>query len=154
MEPLQAIEQLALVKLFKASFIAYPIVNAVHIAAIGVLLTSVTLMDLRILGAFPVLPEPPFILVLRRFALTAFGFAILSGVLLFAVRASHYAQLPVFLAKMGLIALAGANFVAFAAIDDGNREHGRRRPAARLLAVISILLWCAVLLCGRFIGFL
>lgn len=152
MESLQAIEQLTLVRLLKASFIAYPVVNAVHIAAIGTLLTSVTLMDFRILGAFPALPQRPFILLLRRCALMAFAAAVLSGLLLFSVRASHYAQLPVFLGKMGLIALAGANFVAFASVNNGRQAHGPL-PVLRLLAVVSILLWCAVLLCGRFIGF-
>ncbi|MDH4987162.1 hypothetical protein QEZ47_16860 [Aminobacter anthyllidis] len=150
MEPFQAIEQLTFVRVLKASFVAYPVVNAVHIAAIGALLTSVTLLDLRILGALRTLPEHPFMVLMRRTALLAFGVAALSGLLLFSVRASHYAQLPVFLAKMVLIVLAGTNFVVFAAVESGK---GHRR-ALRLLAVLSIMLWCAVLLCGRFIGFL
>jgi hypothetical protein len=149
----QAVEQLALVRLLKASFIAYPIVNAIHIAAIGALLTSVVLMDLRIIGAFRALPERPLIKLLRRLALLAFGLAALSGLLLFSVRAAHYAQLPVFIAKMGLIALAGVNFVVFTSVEAGRQAHDRPK-ALRLFAVVSILLWCAVLLCGRFIGFL
>lgn len=153
MEPLQAIEQLALVRLLKTSFIAYPVINAVHIAAIGALLTSVTMLDLRILGVFGTLPERPFIVLLRRIALLAFGVAALSGLVLFSVRAAHYAQLPVFLAKMTLIALAGTNFLVFAAVASGAQAH-RRSSLQRLLAVLSIVLWCAVLLCGRFIGFL
>jgi hypothetical protein len=151
-ETLQAIEQLGMVRLLKASFFAYPVVNAVHIAAIGALFTSVTLIDLRILGTFGSLPERPFVALLRRLALLAFGFAVVSGLLLFSVRASHYALLPVFLAKMGLISLAGVNFAVFAYIDNRHRA-GRRPPLLRALAVISILLWSAVLLCGRFIGF-
>lgn len=152
MEPLQAIEQLDAVKLLKTSYFAYPVVNAVHIAAIGVLLTSVALMDLRILGAFRAVPERPFVALLRRLAFLAFGVAVLSGLLLFSVRASHYAQMPVFLAKMSLIGLAGANFVAFATVDKG-LDASVRPPAPRVLAATSIVLWCAVLLCGRFIGF-
>lgn len=148
MEPLQAIEQLAVVRLLKTSFAAYPVVNAVHIAAIGALLTSVTLLDLRILGAFRTLPERPFVTLLRRLALLAFALAALSGFLLFSVRAAHYVQLPVFQAKIGLIALAGINFVVFT-----TRWVQNRPQVMRLVAVLSILLWCAVLLCGRFIGF-
>jgi hypothetical protein len=153
MELFQSIEQLTLVRLLKASFVAYPVVNAVHIAAIGALLTSVTLLDLRILGALRTLPERPFIVLLRRLALLAFGVAALSGLMLFSVRASHYAQLPVFLAKMALIALAGINFLVFAAVENSRRSH-RRSSLLRALAVLSIVLWYAVLLCGRFIGFL
>ncbi|MFU0507627.1 DUF6644 family protein [Pseudaminobacter sp. NGMCC 1.201702] len=153
MEFFQAVEQLAPVRLLKASFIAYPIVNAVHIAAIGALLTSVVLMDLRIVGAFHALPERPFIKLLRRLALLAFSLAALSGLLLFSVRAAHYAQLPVFIAKMGIIALAGANFIVFTSIEASRQTHHSPK-VLRPLAVVSILLWCAVLLCGRFIGFL
>lgn len=152
MEPLQAIEQLDAVRLFKTSYFAYPVVNAVHIAAIGALLTSVALMDLRILGAFRTLPERPFVALLRRLALLAFGVAVFSGIMLFSVRASHYAGMPVFLAKMGLIGLAGANFAVFAVVDKGP-DANARPPVSRALAASSIMLWCAVLLCGRFIGF-
>lgn len=153
MEPLQAVEQWDLVRQLKASFVAYPVVNAVHIAAIGALLTSVTLLDLRILGAFGSLPERPFVILLRRLALMAFCLAVLSGLVLFSVRASHYAGMLVFLGKMGLIALAGANFALFAAVESG-RQPQRRSSLRRLLAVMSIVIWSAVLLCGRFIGFL
>lgn len=152
MEPLQAIEQLDAVKLLKTSYFAYPVVNAVHIAAIGALLTSVALMDLRILGAFRALPERPFVALLRRLAFSAFALAVLSGLVLFSVRAAHYAQMPVFLAKMALIVLAGANFAVFAAVDNGSGANGRR-VASRALAATSVMLWFAVLLCGRFIGF-
>lgn len=152
MESLQAVEQWDLVRQLKTSFVAYPVVNAVHIAAIGALLTSVALLDLRILGAFGSLPERAFVMLLRRLTLMAFCLAVLSGLALFSVRASHYAGMPVFLGKMGLIALAGANFALFVAI-----ESDKQHPwpsLRRLLAVMSVVIWCAVLLCGRFIGFL
>ena len=51
-ELLAALEQSAAARLLKGSFYIYPVVNAVHIAAIGVLFTSVWLMDLRVLGCF------------------------------------------------------------------------------------------------------
>lgn len=150
MEWLVGIEQLAPVRLLKSSFYAYPVVNAVHIAAIGALFTAVMMLDLRIAGLFRQLPERPFVQLLRRLALSAFAMAVLSGLALFAVRAQHYAALPVFLVKMALIALAGANFVAFTWLEGA----GATRAALRSLAFLSLVLWTAVLLCGRFIGFL
>ncbi|TIN67675.1 MAG: hypothetical protein E5Y30_26795 [Mesorhizobium sp.] len=144
------IEQLALARWLKASFIAYPVVNALHIMSIGALLTSVVLMDLRICGAFRSLPYAAFVALLRRVALSAFAGALVTGSLLFSVKASTYAAMPVFLAKMALILLAGINFFAFLRFARGGDE-----PAgSAILAVLSILLWTSVLFAGRFIGFL
>lgn len=147
MDWLVALEQIAPVRLLKTSFYAYPLVNAAHIVAIGGLFTSALLMDLRLLGMLAAMPEKPLVSLLRRVALVSFGFAVLTGVSLFAVRAAHYADLPVFLAKMALIGLAGLNFVAFTAVE---RRNGSGR---RMLAFLSIILWGSVLVCGRFIGF-
>ncbi|RUV31886.1 DUF6644 family protein [Mesorhizobium sp. M7A.F.Ca.MR.148.00.0.0] len=145
------IEQFALARWLKASFIAYPVVNALHIMSIGALLTSVLLMDLRICGAFRSLPYAAFVALLRRIALGAFVGALVTGSLLFSVKASTYAT-PVFLAKMALILLAGINFLAFLRL---RRATGGDEPAGGpALAVLSMLLWISVLFAGRFIGFL
>ncbi|WP_192361661.1 DUF6644 family protein [Mesorhizobium mediterraneum] len=151
-ELLAGIEQLALVRALKASFVAYPIVNALHIMSIGALLTSVWLMDLRILGAFRPLPQAPFVALLRRTAFSAFAGALVTGSLLFSVRASEYAAMPIFLTKMTLILLAGANFLVFM-----RRAKGGNEPdggVVTILAVLSLVLWTSVLFAGRFIGFL
>jgi hypothetical protein len=50
---------------------------------------------------------------------------------------------------MGLIVLAGLNFILFQRLAGGNEEGGRQLPAAA-----SIVLWTAVLFAGRFIGFM
>ena len=142
---LGSLEQLALIKALKTSFFAYPIVNARHVLALGALVTAVLLMDLRIVGVIRSIEEQPFVRLLRRVALWAFGVAVLTGALMFAVRATEYAGMPLFWIKMGLIGLAGLNFVAFSLL---------RQPAGkRVLACVSILLWPTVLLAGRFLGF-
>ncbi|RWN31441.1 DUF6644 family protein [Mesorhizobium sp.] len=151
-EFLAGIEQLAFVRGLKASFVAYPIVNALHIMSIGALLTSVWLMDLRILGAFRSLPQAAFVALLRRIAFAAFAGALVTGSLLFSVRAREYAAMPIFLTKMTLILLAGANFLVFM-----RRAKGGDEPAGgtvTILAVLSLVLWTSVLFAGRFIGFL
>lgn len=152
MEFLQAIEQLGFVRLLKTSFVAYPVVNAIHIAAIGALYTSVLLMDFAVLGRVRSVPREKLVALMRRIALAAFAVAVLTGLTLFSVRAAHYAETPVFLGKMGLIGLAILNFLAFAALA---RKGYDDEPslAVKLCAVASILLWSGVLLAGRFIGF-
>ena len=152
MEFLQAIEQLGAVRLLKSSFVAYPVINAVHIAAIGALLTSVLLMDLSVLGAIRTVPREKLVALLRRVTFAAFAIAVLTGLTLFSVRATHYAETPVFLLKLGLIGLAILNFLAFRMLEHRDLA-GAESVALRLCAVASILLWSGVLLCGRFIGF-
>lgn len=152
MEFLEAIEHLGPVRLLKISFIAYPVVNAVHIAAIGALFTSVLLMDLSVLGAIRSVPSAKFVALLRRVAFGAFAVAVLTGLALFSIRATDYVGNPVFLAKLGLIVLAILNFLAFAMLESRKSFKGTS-PALGALAVSSILLWSGVLLAGRFIGF-
>jgi hypothetical protein len=152
MEFLQAIEQLEPVRLLKSSFLAYPVINALHIAAIGTLFGSVLVMDLSVLGVIRSIPREKLIALLRRIALLAFVIAVLTGLTLFSVQATAYVRNPAFLVKLGLIGLAALNFLAFTALD---RKERAEEPALalRLLAVISIMLWSGVLLAGRFIGF-
>ncbi len=152
MEFFEAIEQLGAVRLLKVSFYAYPVVNALHIAAIGTVFTSVVLLDLSILGAVRSIPRAVLVPFFRRIALSAFSLAALTGLTLFSVKASDYATMPIFLLKLGLIAMALANFLVFARFH--GRGEGNVSSTLRLSAAASIVLWSGVLLCGRFIGFL
>ena len=143
-ELLLTIEGLGPVRALKGSFFAYPIVNGLHVLAVGSLVSTVGLMDLRVLGAIQSVPEGSFVRLLRRVAFGAFVLAVLTGVTMFSVKAREYAGMPLFWFKMSLIALAGANFAAFSVT---------RGPAAKGLAALSIALWLAVLFAGRFLGF-
>jgi len=153
MELLAALEQLPLISRLKSSFVAYPLVNAVHVASIGMLLTTVILMDLRILGAFPALDRTAFIHLMRRLAGAAFIGALLTGLPMFAIRATEYAFNPAFQLKMGLLLLAGLNLLAMRLFASENGLPAKT-AAARAIAAISLTIWPAILLCGRFIGFL
>ena len=152
MEFLQAIEQLGPVRLLKSSFLAYPAVNALHIAAIGALFTGVVLMDLAVLGAIRSVPREKFVALLRRVALGAFVVAAFTGLALFSIQATDYARNPAFLVKLGVIGLAALNFLAFSILSRRN-ANGETSTASRFCAIASILLWSGVLLCGRLIGF-
>nr|WP_210320051.1 DUF6644 family protein [Pseudaminobacter soli] len=148
-----ALEHTGLVRLLKGSFYVYPIVNALHVAAIGALFTSVLLMDLRLLGALKLVAGEPFLALMRRVALLAFLGAVITGLALFSVRATEYAAMPIFLAKMGLIVLAGLNFLLFLWLARKRPADKAPSPAQQASALVSMLLWTSVLLAGRFIGF-
>jgi len=138
-----AIERLPPVEALRASFVAYPLVNAVHIAAVGILLASLLFMHGRAAGLFPAFGHPYAEAAFRHVAFTAFGLAALSGIALFTINAREYAANPAFLAKMLLLLLAGVN-LAFYLKSSRCRRGG---------AVTSAILWPAVLIAGRFIGF-
>lgn len=149
MDWLGALQAAAPVAALKASFVAYPLVNALHIAAVGALVTLVVLMDLRLLGFLRGLDEKALTGRFRRLALAAFAVAAASGFCLFAVRARDYAANPAFLAKLAIVALAGVNFAVFLAA-----SRAGRRGLARAAVLVSLLAWPAALVAGRFIAFL
>ncbi len=145
---LAAIEGLGAVEALKRSFVVYPLVNALHILALGTLVTSAILVDLRVLGRFAAFDARDFERTFRRLALAAFALAAATGIAMFAVKARDYWENPAFLAKLGLLAAAGLNFAWF-------RLAATSRPGAgRMPALLSITLWIAILVAGRFIGFL
>lgn len=153
---LRAVEGLAPAAALRASFVAYPLVNALHILSLGVLVATVGLMDLRVLGWFQHLDGRGFVAALRPVAIGAFVGAVLTGLALFSVRAGAYAFNPAFQLKLGLIALAGFN-LAMALRAARRRElsgRGGFSRAERLSAAVSLLVWPGVLAAGRFIGFL
>ncbi|MBX3583872.1 MAG: hypothetical protein KF810_18450 [Rhizobiaceae bacterium] len=153
MELLEAIEHFGPARLLRSSFFVYPVVSAIHVAALGALLTSVMLMGLATLGVIRSIATEKLVGLLRPVAFLAFALAASTGLMLFSVQATTYAQNAAFILKIGLIVLAAINFLVFV-------ESARRNPAVypspamRAGAALSILLWGGVLLAGRFIGYL
>lgn len=83
---LEALEAFGPAALFRTSFVLYPLVNALHILAIGVLVTAALLMDLRILGVARQVPAETVIRRLRPVAVVRFAVARLSGIVLFSMQ--------------------------------------------------------------------
>ena len=147
---LAALEASYPASLMRTSFVLYPVVNAIHILAIGALVTGALLMDLRLLGFAGSLSPDSVIIHLRPVAIASLVAAVVTGLLLFSVRPTEYAANPAFLVKMGLLALAVLNAGLFTL----GKAHRRRGIAMWIGVSLSMLLWPAVLLAGRFIGFL
>ena len=154
LELLAAIERLPLVDALKTSFYVYPLVNALHILAIGLTVAAILLMDLRMLGGLRQVPAEPFAGAMRSVIAIVFPVAVLSGLALFSIAARDYAANPAFLAKMGLLVVAGMNLLAFRRLARGVRLDERPPSGTmKLAAALSIALWVAILVAGRFIGF-
>lgn len=134
----------------------YLFVNAAHILGIGLVLGSILPLDLRLLGFFrraPLAAIGPF---LSRTASAGVLLAVLTGLWLFTVKPREYLANAAFLWKMALLAAALANVWfqhrsrPFAAALAG----GEASPATKVFAACSFTLWLAVLVAGRWIGFL
>jgi hypothetical protein len=89
---LQAISDLPLAAALRDSAIAYPLVNAAHIAAFGLLLGAIATLDLRLLGAFRAAPLGALGPPLWRVAAGGLAAAAVTGLLLFSTRAVAYGR--------------------------------------------------------------
>ncbi|MHB8478617.1 MAG: DUF6644 family protein [Steroidobacteraceae bacterium] len=162
MQPLRGfiayVENSALADNIRENDVLFPFIESVHVVAICLVVGSILAVDLRLLGLAsanrPVTRVAGGILPLTW---AAFVLAVASGVLLFMSNASKYLENGYFLAKMCLLGAAGLNMAMFhvgSAKDLPRWEHDRRLPLkARLAGGLSILLWIAVVACGRWIGF-
>ncbi len=129
---------------------AYPMLEVVHILGIALLLGNLTLLELRVFGWGAALPLP----ALARLSLTlvALGFllAAATGLLMFATQAGELLANRAFTAKMLLLMLAACNAGWFHA----RRSLERLDTTARMIMLLSSVIWLLVLTCGRWIGYI
>lgn len=156
MELLQALSDSALAATLRQPGPIYPLLNAAHILAIGLVVGTIGTLDLRLLGVFRASSLAHLAPPLSRMAAAGIVLALVTGLLLFSVRPVAYAQNPALLAKLGLVVLGVANAAVLhrRAAWDGVLAHGTVGPGVKLQAVLSLLLWTGAVVAGRWIGFL
>jgi len=135
-----------------------PTIEIFHICGIIALLTSTTILALRLLGC-TFRTEPVSKLAKRLLPWARFGFILLvaTGFLLFSSEATKYYVNLVFRLKMLMIVLAGLNALIFqwtvykrvATWDEASTSP----LGARLAACFSILLWAGAVVAGRLIAY-
>jgi uncharacterized membrane protein SirB2 len=127
-----------------------PIVQAVHLLGIAVIMSSVVLLDLRVLGlALPSQDVPELTRRAMPFVWWTLPLMLLSGLPFVLARPQRYFTNPVFGLKFALLLPA----IALAALLHFN---GARKPDSRrtkVLAALSLLLWIGVVLAGRWIAY-
>jgi hypothetical protein len=136
----------------------FPLIESVHVLAICLVVGSIFVVDLRLLGLASMRrPAGRVISGILPLTWTAFAIAVTSGSLLFISNATKYLANGFFDAKLLLILAAGLNMAVFhfvSAKDMPRWENETSPPLrARLAGGLSILLWVAVVACGRWIGF-
>lgn len=137
---------------------AFPMLETVHVIALVTVIGTIALVDLRLIG---VKGHALRVSELARDTLPwtwgAFALAAITGLLLFASKASSYVINPFFLWKMATLALAGLNMLYFHLTTWRTVEHWERDPSfpfmAKLAGWLSLIFWLAVVFFGRAIGF-
>lgn len=137
---------------------AGPVVEATHVVAAVLLFGTVLVVDLRLLGLTD--SSRAFTRISREtLPLTwlAFAVSVITGALMFTPSAQTYAGNTAFQLKALALLGAGVNMALFqwltvrsVAAWDLTTPAPR---AARVAGLLSVLLWAAVVLLGRWIGF-
>lgn len=151
------LEATPLSRAMRYSLWLYPIVETAHIAGFAVLVGAVVLFDLRVLGMSRFVPVRALGRHLLPWAMGSLLLIVPAGLMMFSAHPHDFLGNPVFLLKLTLLALAGANALAFhAGIYRGVHEWNVNLPSpalARVHALASILIWIAVIACGRLLAY-
>lgn len=156
-EALRWLEETALAETLRGGTWIYAGIESVHLLGLALLFGAIAALDLRLIGLSRSLSAMATTRHLLPLAGAGFALSAVSGFLLFAADARALAGNPAFQLKLAFMILAGINAAAFhlgpfRAIVAGN---GRSRPptAAIMMGLGSLLLWTAVVVCGRLIAY-
>jgi len=134
--------------------VVYPALETLHIIAIAITFGSLWIVDLRLLGVrlFGLGGIDTRTLAGAALPWTLIGFtaAAIVGSLMFLARAGDFIGNGAFLLKMLLLFTAGSN----AAILHSRGPLDASSTATRLQAAFSIVLWLAIIVCGRWIAYI
>lgn len=135
----------------------FPFMESIHVVSITLMLGAILMLDLRVLGlAANGYTVSRMSKELVPWSAAAFLVATLTGVAMFITRASAHVLNPAFQIKMLLILVAGINiaifhFRIFRTVSQWDTATQTPSPA-RMVAGASLLLWCGVMLAGRWVG--
>ena len=129
---------------------AYPLLEVAPLWGIALIIGNLMALEVRVWGGAAQLPGSA--LARLSLVLVALGFALAagSGLLMFATQPEELLANRAFLTKMALLLLAGCNAAWF----HGRRSLHRLDLTARLLMLLSALLWIGILLAGRWIAYI
>lgn len=147
---LAALEGSSLASALRFSRWGYAAVNTAHVLGLATLFGSILALDLRLLGLWRATDPGALLHVLPRVAAAGLALAIVTGFLLFSVRAPEYAALDVFRLKMVFV-FAGTTIALYAAWRGGLAHATPSRRAA--FGAASLAAWSAALVSGRMIAF-
>ncbi|MFA6084614.1 DUF6644 family protein [Mucilaginibacter sp.] len=135
----------------------YPALEIVHITGIVVVVGAAFMFDLRLLGFSKSLQLSGLSRHLLRWSARGLLLVIPSGMLLFITNAKALGADPTFWLKMILLVIAALNVLVFHELifkQHVNRKIQGELPfVARISAFVSIVVWIAIIACGRLLAY-
>ena len=155
---LTALEHSGVAVAIRNSLYLFPMLEAFHVIALGLVFGTIMIVDLRMLGLAG--SQRSYVRIsdeVLKWTWGAFGLAVLTGFLMFTTNARVYVDNTFFRFKFALMALAGLNMLVFQfTLARSASEWGDAKVAptrARIAATLSLLLWLGVIFMGRSVGF-
>jgi len=135
-----------------------PISQSIHIISVCVLFTAAILISMRILGVTSIgRSVSQLTKTLVPWMWGSLGALLLTGTIQTIAEPVRQFVTPMFWAKLIMIVIVMAMTVVFTGKVRANASEwdaAESRPSgARQFAVVSVLLWVAIVVCGRFIGY-
>jgi hypothetical protein len=147
MTAMEALHQWPFAVWLRSSPFAYPVLETIHIVALATLFGTILVADIGILRKRT--DVRAWLASLLPWTLTGFAFAAISGSLMFLARASDLIANRAFVLKIVLLCIVGMNAAMLHA-------RGAVNPSSQLTrvqAILSIVLWIAIITCGRWIAY-
>ncbi len=155
---LEWLQKTAVAVQIRDSLFTFPVLESIHVVGLALVFGTIAILDLRLLGvASTDRPVSRLMSDLLKWTWAAFALTAVTGGLMFSTNALVYFHNTFFRAKMILLVLAAVNMLVFeltARKTLGGWDAGARTPpAAKVVAMVSILIWVGVIVAGRAIGF-
>ena len=142
----------------RQSDVWFPVIEGTHIMALALSVGLILMLDLRLLGvSFRGVPVSGVMESAMTWALPGFVIMFATGILLFVAQAdkawiNRYLQI-----KMVLLVILASNALFyqrkyFPVMDQWERD-GKIPGGARTVGLISLVLWGAVICCGRLMAY-
>lgn len=149
MTPLESLNQAALVVWLQTNPYAYPSLEVAHIVGLSIVFGTLWVVDLRLLGWMRDIDAPLLARHVLPWTLVGFLMAALTGLLMFVTQAAGLIANPAFILKMLLLFAAASNAAILHARGALQPENGLTRAQA----LLSLLLWVAIIASGRWIAY-
>jgi len=150
------LQETSLAVWIQESLWGYPYVLSFHAIGMAIVVGVVLMFNLRVLGFAGAIPLTSF---QKLFTVIWIGFIInfISGSMLFSADAVRFITNTVFLIKLSCLVAGGITVWILARIlgEKTGTAAGKRIPAgAKIIAVLSMLLWAGAIVAGRLTAYI